>query len=413
MGPDSDSRFDVAIVGGGLVGASLAVALARSNKSVVLIESTLPPASSPSWDERTIAINAASRRILAGLGLWARLEPDAEPILSTHISERGMFGVARFTAEDAGEPALGYNIPLRAIGAVLQQAVQSTGEVRMVCPATVRGLSAGPRQIELQIGGETAESRRKIEASLVVAADGAHSAVRLLLGIGAEQLDYGQVAIVGAVRPERPHRGVAYERFTPDGPIALLPRPQDRCALVWTVPTATTAEILGWNDPEFLLRLQDRFGYRLGRFLEAGRRQGYPLRRVMSDALTAPRVIFAGNAAQALHPVAAQGFNLGLRDAATVAELVAGAADPGATELLAEYAARRRQDREQVASFTDQLVRLFSNAIPGLRSARHLGLLALDVWPAAKQEVLRRNLGFGGVTPELARSGIDILRTGG
>lgn len=402
MGPESGSRFDVAIVGGGLVGASLAIALARSNKSVVLIESALPPASAPAWDERTIAINAASRRIVEGLGLWSQLEPEAEPILSTHISERGRFGVARFTAEEAGEPALGYNVPLRAIGSILQQAMQSAGDIRLECPATVRGISAGPRWVELQIGDETPASRRKLEASLVVAADGAQSAVRLLLGIGAEQLDYQQVAIVGAVRPERSHRGVAYERFTPDGPIALLPRPQDRCALVWTVPTGMSHEILALDDVAFLSRLQDRFGHRLGKFLETGRRQGYPLRRVMSDALTAPRVIFAGNAAQTLHPVAAQGFNLGLRDAATVAELVAAATDPGATELLVEYTERRRQDREQVASFTDQLVRLFSNAVPGLRSARHLGLLALDLLPGVKQEVLRRNLGFGGVTPELA-----------
>lgn len=394
------AEFDVAIVGGGLVGASLAVALAGSGKSIALIEAAEPAESRAAWDERTIAINAASRRIFEGLGVWPALEPEAEPILSTHISERGRFGVARFSAEEAGEPALGYNLPVRAIAAALKAAMAASARVTMLCPAMVRGIQAGAELAELQLDRG---ADRLVQCRLVVAADGAQSAIRLLLGIGAEERNYEQVAIVGAVRPERPHRGVAYERFTPDGPIALLPRPDGRCALVWTVPTAVAPGILAWDDATFLAQLEDRFGHRLGRLLEAGRRQGYPLRRVMSDRVTAPRVIFAGNAAQTLHPVAAQGFNLGLRDVATVAERVASAPDPGAAAVLAAYEASRTQDREQVAGFTDQLVRLFSNSVPGLRATRHLGLLALDLLPGIKNEVMRRNLGYGGEVPALAR----------
>jgi 2-octaprenyl-6-methoxyphenol hydroxylase len=206
------------------------------------------------------------------------------------------------------------------------------------------------------------------------------------------------------VRPQRPHRGLAYERFTPDGPVALLPKPEDRCALVWTVPTAKAPTMLAWSDAEFLERLQEAFSHRLGRLLEAGRRQGFPLTRVMSERITSPRVIFAGNAAQTLHPVAAQGFNLGLRDVATVAELVVAADDPGAPEVLAEYEARRARDRERVSGFTDRLVRIFSNDIPGLSGARHLGLLALDLLPPLKQAVMRQNLGYAGAAPALARS---------
>jgi 2-octaprenyl-6-methoxyphenol hydroxylase len=242
-----------------------------------------------------------------------------------------------------------------------------------------------------------------LTAKLVVAADGAQSAVRQALGIGAQISDYGQTAIVGAVRPERPHRGVAYERFTPEGPIALLPKPADRCALVWTVPTARATEILGWDDAQFLAGLQQAFGQRLGRFIEAGRRSGFPLLRTLADRVTAPRVLFAGNAAQALHPVAAQGFNLGLRDVATVAELLAQAADPGAPEVLARYESRRSADRDSVSGFTDGLVRIFSNSVPGLAAARHLGLLALDLLPPVKEHVMRQNLGFGGAVPALAR----------
>ncbi|MGH8480873.1 MAG: FAD-dependent monooxygenase, partial [Nevskiaceae bacterium] len=223
------------------------------------------------------------------------------------------------------------------------------------------------------------------------------------LGIGAQERDYHQVAIVGAARPERPHQGVAYERFLPGGPLALIPKPDNRVGIIWTVPADAAPTMLAWSDAEFLAALQDAFGMRLGKFVEAGKRNGHALTRVMSDALTAPRVIFAGNAAQALHPVAAQGFNLGLRDVATVAELAGDADDPGAPQVLADYTARRAAERERVSGFTDALVRIFSNSIPGLAGARHWGLLALDLLPAVKREVMRQNLGFAGGTPAMAR----------
>jgi 2-octaprenyl-6-methoxyphenol hydroxylase len=390
--------FDVAIVGGGLAGASLAVALAPSGRRIALIEAAPFPAVEPAWDERTIAINAASQRIFAGLGVWEAMRPDAAPILATHISERGRFGVARFSAEEAGVEALGWNLPVRAIHEALLDRLRTASSVQLIQPAAVEAVETHVDTIILRLG-----SSRTVTARLVVATDGAHSAVRRLLGIGAEERDYGQTAIVGAVRPERPHRGIAYERFTPDGPIALLPKPADRCALVWTVPTEKAEEILGWPDEIFLERLQEAFGHRLGRLLETGRRQGYPLTRVMSEKIAAPRVIFAGNAAQTLHPVAAQGFNLGLRDAATVADLLEEADDPGAPEVLEMYERRRRADRDRVSGFTDRLVRIFSNDLPGLRAARHLGLLALDLIPPVKAAVARQNLGESGAMPALAR----------
>jgi len=400
--------FDVAIVGGGLSGASLAVALAPLPLKVALIEAAAPPKAAPAWDERTIALNLATRRIFEGLGVWSLLRPDAEPILSTHISERGRFGVARFSAQDAGEDALGHNVPIRAIGEALWRRLDAVAsKPTVLCPARVTGLTHADDHVELALD---AKDTGHISARLVVAADGAQSVIRKFLGIGAQERDYGQTAIVSAVRPGRPHHGVAYERFTPDGPIALLPRPDGRCALVWTVPTEKARALLALSESEFLAGLQDAFGHRLGRFLEAGRRMAFPLVRVMSEQLTAPRVIFAGNAAQTLHPVAAQGFNLGLRDVATVAELLAGADDPGADTVLAAYEARRAQDRTRVAGFTDQLVRLFSNATPGLSDARHLGLLALDLVAPIKAAVMRQNLGFGGHAPALARGTIPAPR---
>lgn len=397
----SDTReFDVVIVGGGLVGASLALALTPLSIRVALIEAQAVDAAVEShWDERCIALNDASQQIFQSLGLWSVLSRQAEPIHSTHISEKGRFGVARFTAEEAGLQALGYNIPVRALGQALWSAAQET-PTQLLCPAKLKALQVQEDAVTLEL-----EDGGAICARLVVAADGANSPVRKMLGIGAEVRDYAQSAIVTAVQPARAHKNCAYERFTPDGPIALLPKPANRCSLVWTVPSDAVPEMLECSDVAFMQRAEHAFGERLGRFLELGHRTAYPLSRVMSEQLTAPRVLFVGNAAQSLHPVAAQGFNLGLRDVASVAECLAGCAadaDPGAPELLQTYERQRVRDRDTVSGFTDHLVRLFSNRVPGLRGLRHLGLLALDLAPPLKRAVMWQNLGYSGVTPRLA-----------
>ncbi len=391
-------EVDVAIVGGGLVGASLALGLVDSPLRVALIEAAPPPAGEASWDERCIALNHASVRIFEALGAWPELVTQASAITATHISERGRFGVARFTATEAGLEALGYNIPVRALGQTLWRLAQHSGRTRVLCPARLASLEpqAGAMRLKFEDG-------RALDARLVVAADGMNSAVRAQLGIDAERRDYAQSAIVSAVRVSRPQSGCAYERFTHEGPIALLPKPGDACSLVWTTPAEQVAERLALSDEAFMALAHDVFGERLGRFTALGRRQAWPLLRVMSEQLTAPRVIFAGNAAQSLHPVAAQGFNLGLRDVATLAEVLLGASDPGDAALLADYEDRRRRDRARVSDFTDQLVRLFSNRVPGLRGLRHLGLLAMDLAPPLKDAVLWQNLGFGGQAPRAAR----------
>src|SRR5579885_1197409 len=386
---------DVAIVGGGLVGTSLAVALQDTPLRVALIEAAPPPQSEASWDERCIALNDASRRIFRALGVWEALRADAEPILATHISERGRFGVSHFEAAEAGLEALGYNVPLRAIGKALERRVSQAPRLTLFRPARVCGLARGDAGVRLDL--ETSEGRRTLEAKLAVAADGARSALREWLGIEAQTRDYAQQAIVTAVRLSRPHRGVAYERFTPDGPLALIPKPGLAMSLVWTTPQAWVERRMGWSEAEFLAAAQETFGGRLGRFLELGRRWAYPLTRVLSERLTAPRVVFVGNAAQTLHPVAAQGFNLGLRDVAALAELLAEAADPGEAELLSAYERRRAQDRDRVADLTDLMVRVFSNRAPVLAQARHLGLVAVDLLPPLRRAVLQQHLGHLGL----------------
>lgn len=392
----SATDFDVAIVGGGLVGASLAVALADSGMRTTLIETAPFPSTPPTWDERCIALNDTSHRIFTSMAVWPALSAAAATISSTHISERGRFGVARFTAAEAGLEALGYNVPLRAIGQALWQRLQEGG-VQLICPATVSAVRPDDAAVQLTLTPGNGGAETTVSTRLVAAADGARSAVRAQLGIDSAQRDYQQHAIVSAVRIGRPHGGVAYERFTPDGPIAVLPKSADACSLIWTVPSSRVEALLALTDADYLAAAQDVFGGRLGPFLELGRRGGYPLSRVMSETLVAPRTVFLGNAAQSLHPVAAQGFNLGLRDVATLAQVIAAAPDPGAAEVLQDYAARRRRDRLAVSEFTDMLVRTFSNRIPGLAQARHWGLLGLELLPPTRERVLRQHLGQLGV----------------
>ena len=397
---------DIAIVGGGLVGTSLAVALAHTQLKIALIDAVAPPANAASWDERCIALNDGSRRIFQNLGVWEGLRAQAEPITATHISERGRFGVARFTAAETGLDALGYNTPLRAVGAALlgQAQVRLQSHLQWLCPARVTGLALDPRSAKL-----TLDDGRVVVVKLVVAADGASSALRSLLGFNAAVRDYQQSAIVTAVRVQRDPAGVAYERFTPDGPFAVLPKPRlvgdvaagHPCSLIWTLPTARAEDLHAMAEAEFIAAAQETFGERLGRFIGIGKRVVYPLQRTVSETLSAPRVVFCGNAAQSLHPVAAQGFNLGLRDVAALAarltEAAAQDADLGDGRLLADYAASREDDRRRTADFTDQLVRLFSNRVPLVSNLRHLGLLAMDLMPPARQAVLRQNLGHTGL----------------
>lgn len=387
------SDADVAIIGGGLVGASAALALARAGRRVVLIEAAPPPASSATWDERCIGVNAASIEILGELGVWPAIRSAATPITATHVSEAGRFGVARFTAADAGLDALGCNTPLRAIHAALLDAVHAHPAIELRAPATVSGLVQDAEGVTLSLAdGE-------LRAALAVACDGAASPTRGLLGIDAERRDYGQTAVVSTVHVGRDHQGVAYERFTPDGPVALLPRATRVCTLVWTQPTAQATTSLSLEDAAFAAAAQAAFGRRLGTFSQIGRRMAFPLQRVLASQLVAGRVVLAGNAAQTLHPVVAQGFNLGLRDCAALAAVVGGEGDAGAAARLARYVALREGDRRHVAGFTDRLVRLFSNRLPLLAGLRHHGLLGLDLLPLAHRTVMLDSLGL----PALAR----------
>ena len=397
--------YDVAIVGGGMVGATLGVALAPLNLRVALIEA-IPhnAAAQPSFDERTTALSNGSRRILETIGVWPALNAFATPIAKIHVSDQGRFGFARIDAREQGLAAMGYVIPNRALGSVLWPRLLSAG-TKVFCPAEVSSVTANDEVVKIEIAA--AGGKSAIDARLIVAADGAQSAVRSAFGVAAEVRDYGQTAVITTVLPQRFHDNVAYERFTPSGPLALLPLEGGRCTLVLTLTTEAAQSALAWSDQEFLAEVQRRFGFRLGRFLKVGRRVAYPLSLTQADRTSAPRCVIIGNAAQGLHPVAGMGFNLGLRDAASLAELIAestrSGADPGHPELLREYDAWRSADRGGVIAFTDGLVRMFSNPLGVVARLRNFGLLAFDLLPPAKAALSRLSTGSGGRVPKLAR----------
>ncbi len=401
------THYDVLIVGGGLVGASLAAALRGGPLSVGVVEAFSPPRSEPpSYDDRTLALSYGSRRIFAGIGVWEKITAlGAVPIKRIHISDRGRFGITRLDAVDAGLEALGYVVTHRTLGIALHEAIASDPNIDVISPATVQSVTID--ESVAHVRARASDGERVLTARLVVAADGANSPVREALGIEARRVAYAQTAIVSAVTTERRPEGTAYERFTESGPLALLPADAERFAVVWTVATDKADSVLAWDDETFRARLQDCFGERLGRFTRVGSRQAYPLALTRVEEHVRARLAVIGNAAHTLHPVAGQGFNLGLRDVAALAEvLVEGAAagkDPGDLAWLRRYAQWRTRDNRVSTAFTHSLIRLFSNDYFPLTWGRNLGLLAVDLLPPVKRRLIAVTSGLAGRLPRLAR----------
>lgn len=399
-------EVDVVIVGGGMVGASFALALAGTGLDVVMIESITPgTGAQPSFDDRTTALGNASRRIFQGLGVWPDIAPSAAAIRGIHVSDAGRFGFARLNAAEQGIEAFGYVVTNRVIGAALWAKLVNANGITLRAPAHPEDVQITAEGVRLVVIDDASGKKEALSARLIVAADGAHSAVRAAAGIAATVEDYDQVALIANLATDRPHDGTAYERFTPTGPLALLPLHDGSYGVVWSAEPTEAARLLALEDAAFLGELQNRFGWRAGRFVKVGRRASYPLKLTRAAATTATRAVLIGNAAQALHPVAGQGFNLGLRDAAMLAEvLVSGAAkDVGSDAQLARFGEWRGGDRSGVIRFTDGLIKLFGDTRPGMGLARNFGLLLFDLAPPAKSALARVSAGFAGPSPRLAR----------
>ncbi|MDQ3039569.1 MAG: 2-octaprenyl-6-methoxyphenyl hydroxylase [Pseudomonadota bacterium] len=405
--PSSDSpdprRHDVLIVGGGLVGASLAIALDEKGLDVGMLEASPAGALPAVFDERNLSFAEATVNALTALGVMPLLRNLTGSIRRIHVSRTGDFGRIQLEASDYRREEFGRVVVARDFGDALEARLLQLTSLTRYRPARFVALESGQDQMRsvriASVGGE-----QTLHARLLVAADGARSTVRTALDIDADEHDYGQTLFVTRLRTQRPPDGTAYERLTASGPTALLPRGDGQYGLIQSVARDEADAVAALDEAGFIARVQSIFGWRAGRFLGCGQRSLYPIVGCVAQRLTAPRAVLVGNAAQSLHPIGAQGFNLGLRDALTLAECIAAHADdPGAPEVLTQYAQRRQQDRERTLAFSDGLARLSANNAPLLRPLRSAGLLMGDSQAWLQGWLVGGAMGYRGDVPALCR----------
>ncbi len=414
------NHYDILIIGGGAIGNSLALALGSLPLRVALVEATPKPAThqrsnSPpqvefwekSKDLRAIALAHSAQQMFSAMNVWDEIAPHAEPVSMVHVSNRGRFGITRLTAKEQAVPALGYVVPAEQLNATLSLRAETLSNLTIFRPATLQTLTQqadGNHEATLQ----TADGQQTLTSTLIVAADGGRSKVRELLSIDAKAHHYDESALVATVDCALPHQGVAYERFTDTGPVALLPlRGGQRAGLVWTVPSGQLEHYQQLSDADFLAALQQSFGYRLGRFQSVTPRMTYPLIQVKAKQQIRPGVVLLGNAMHTLHPIAGQGLNLGLRDVAVLAEVLSDACRQSQSiddfAVLERFYAWRKQEQAAIRWFTHGLAYLFTSTLPPVVIGRNLGMLAFDHLAPIKQPLTRYTLGLAGRVPRLAR----------
>ena len=399
-------KYDIVIAGGGMVGASLACALANTNMHIALVEA-IPLSSDyqPSYDERGLALSLSSQRIFQALDIWQQVAVNSNPIKGVHVSDKGHFGKVRMDAANIDLDALGYVVIARELGTVLMARLKQSANVEIICPAQVTKVDQNPDGVCLSLSGQKAE--QKLSCKLLVVADGTHSGIREQLGITTDKKDYRQTAIVSNVTPQIEHKDMAYERFTEHGPLALLPLKLNRCAVVFTVATEQDEHYLQKSDEEFLQEIQKRFGRRLGRLNKLSKRHSYPMTQVLAQQQILGRAILLGNSAHTIHPNGAQGFNLCLRDVAGLAEHLVEAyamtSDPGSRHMLEAYEASRIDDQKRVSSMPDNLSRWFYNTEFAKTTGRNVAMTLIDLCPPAKMNLMRRGMGIWGKQPALVR----------
>lgn len=386
-------HYDIVISGGAMVGSTLALGLAHLDpqpRNIAIVEPFELSEAHPGFDARCIALSHGTVNLLKKYQLWSDIEPHATAIERIHVSEQGRLAMTDINAQQERVDALGHVVELQTIGRLFRQRIGQCANIDFLCPNQIVDLVRQPDSITIEL-----DDGHKLVTPLLVAADGGQSAVAQLCQLPVDEEDFAQHAIIANVATNTSHQGCAFERFTPYGPVALLPMSDNRLSLVWCMPPDMAEQRLAMDDEAFLHQLQHEFGWRLGRFEQVGQRHSYPLVLKQRHAFTSHRVACIGNAAQALHPIAGQGFNLGIRDVASLIEELLTSQDFGSAALLQRYQQRRIKDKQHTVGLTRNLVHLFSNDLPLMRFGRNIGLVALDKLPGIKHPLLTLTLGRG------------------
>ena len=399
----SRDRYDIVIAGGGMIGTCLALALRSLSLKIAIVEAVAPRQTmQPSFDDRSTALSRSTQRMFAAMGIWPEIRAASTAIERIHVSDKGRFGLSHIDARQEGVEALGYVVINRVLGDVLRRHLNDAPDLDVFCPHRIVDAAASEHGAIV-----TLETGTALSSDLLIVADGANSTTRELLGIAAQRTDYAQRAVIGNLLTERALDACAFERFTSQGPLALLPIADARAAFVWTVSETQAERVLALSDETFIAELQSEFGLRLGAFSRIGKRASYPLALSRALRLTAPHCVLVGNAAHALHPVSAQGFNLGLRDVAAICDCIldanAAGTNIGAASVLDRYSDWRRSDQKKLVHFTDSLVRLFASQRPLVRAARTAGMLGFDLIPGVRSLFAKHTMGLAGDLPRLSR----------
>jgi len=398
-------HFDVVIVGAGMVGSTLACSLEQTALRIGIVEALPPPTTwdPDSIDLRVSAVTAASQQIFKGLGVWDQMVVQrVSPFREMHVWDAGGDGAIHFDSADIGEDRLGYIIENRVIQQALLDKVMTLGNIEFICPAKLMSMTVNAESVDLQL-----EGGRRLSTKLIVGADGGNSQVRQFAGIGTRGWLYDQKAVVATVKTSKSHRETAWQRFLPDGPVAFLPLSNGWCSIVRTTTPAHADELLDMDEDAFMRELTKAFDAKLGQIVECGPRAAFPLRLQHVNAYVKERLALIGDAAHTIHPLAGQGVNLGLLDAAALSEVLGDASekghDIGAYHVLRRYERWRKGDNLLIMAVMDGFKRLFGSSIDPVRSIRNLGLNLTNAMMPVKNQIMLRAMGLKGDLPRLAR----------